>query len=90
MSKSPPSPEPVAAVAGAGGHAGADGGDESLDRVGREGAVVAHALHVQDLAAQRQDGLDVAATAVLGRAACGVALDDEELGHLGIANGAVG
>ena len=52
--------------------------------------MVAHALHVQDLAAQRQDGLDVATTTVLGRAACGVALDDEELGHLGVADGAVG
>ena len=51
--------------------------------------MVAHALHVQDLAAQRQDCLDIAAAAVLRGPACGVALYDEELGHLGIAHRAV-
>ena len=80
----------IPAVAGARGHAGADGGDERLDGVARERAVVAHALDVQDLAAQRKDRLDVTPAAVLGRAACGVALHDEELGHLGVAHGAVG
>ena len=52
--------------------------------------MIAHALDVQDLAAQGQDRLDVSATAVLGRTACRVALYDEELGQLGIALRAVG
>ena len=52
--------------------------------------MIAYALDVQDLAAQGQNRLDIAATAILGRTACGVTLDDEQLGHLGIAHGAVG
>jgi hypothetical protein len=39
----------------------------------------AHALDVEDLAAQREDRLGLAVAALLGRAACGVALDDVEL-----------
>ena len=52
--------------------------------------MVAHALDVQNLAAQGQDRLDVSATAVLGRAACRVALNDEELGELSVAHRTVG
>ena len=52
--------------------------------------MVAHALDVQNLAAQGQNRLDVSATAVLGRTACRVALYDEELGQLGVAHRAVG
>ena len=37
-------------------------------------------LDVEDLAAQRQHRLRVAVAALLGRAAGGVALDDEDLG----------
>ena len=74
----------IAAVAVAGRDAAADSGDERLDGLGGEGAVVAHALDVQDLAAQGQDRLDVSAAAVLGRTACRVALYDEELGQLGV------
>ena len=80
----------VAAVAGARRDAAADRGDQRLDGVARECAVVAHALDVQNLAAQGQDRLDVSATAVLGRTACRVALYDKELGQLGIAHRAVG
>ena len=80
----------VAAVAGTRRDAAADRGDERLDGVARERTVVAHALDVQNLAAQGQNRLDVSATAVLGRTACRVALYDEELGQLGIAHRAVG
>ena len=47
-------------------------------------------LGVDELAAQRQDGLEAAVAALLGGAAGGVALDDVELGERGIALGAVG
>ena len=80
----------VATVAGARRDAAADRGDQGLDGVARERAVVTHALDVQNLAAQGQNRLDVSATAVLGRTACRVALYDEELGQLGIAHRAVG
>jgi hypothetical protein len=42
-------------------------------------AFVAGLLHVQDLAAQRQDGLELAVAALLGGAAGGVTLDDVDL-----------
>ena len=80
----------VATVAGARRDAAADRGDKRLNGVARERAVVAHALDVQNLAAQGQNRLDVSATAVLGRTACRVALYDEELGQLGVAHRAVG
>ena len=79
----------VAAVAGARRDAAADRGDQGLDSVARERAVVAYALDVQNLAAQGQNRLDVSAAAVLGRTACRVALYDKELGQLGIAHRAV-
>ena len=50
------------------------------DLLGAEHAVEARALDIEDLAAQRQHGLVVAVAALRGRAAGGVALDDEELG----------
>ena len=80
----------VAAVAGTRRDAAADRGDQRLDGIARERAMVAHALDVQNLAAQGQDRLDVSATAVLGRTACRVALYDEELGQFGVAHRAVG
>ena len=45
----------------------------------RQHLVEARALDVQDLASQRQDRLVLAVAALLGRAAGGIALDDEEL-----------
>ena len=57
----------------------ADGRDERLDLLAREHLVEPRALHVQDLAANRQNRLGLARAALLGRAAGGVALDDEEL-----------
>ena len=46
-----------------------------------EHAVEARALDVEDLALQRQDRLGLAVAALLGRAAGGVALDDEQFGQ---------
>ena len=79
----------VAAVAGARRNAAADRGNQRLDGVARERAMVTNAFDVQNLAAQGQNRLDVSATAVLGRTACRVALYDKELGQLGIAHRAV-
>ena len=47
--------------------------------------VDARLLDVEDLAAQREDRLRVAVAALLGRAAGGVALDDEQLGERRVA-----
>ena len=52
--------------------------------------VDARLLDVEDLAAQREDGLRRAVAALLGRAAGGVALDDEELGQRRVLDRAVG
>jgi len=56
--------------------AGADGGDQRAYLAVVEDLVNAGLLHVQDLAAQGQDGLEHAVAALLGRAAGAVALDD--------------
>ena len=55
-----------------------------------EDLVDARLLDVEDLAAQRQHRLGVAVAALLGRAAGGVALDDEQLGERGVLDRAVG
>ena len=65
--------------------AGAEGGDQRLDRVETQDLVQPRLLHVQDLATQRQDGLEVAIASLLGRAAGGITLDDIDLGLAGIA-----
>ena len=49
-----------------------------------------HALDVEDFAAQGQDGLVAAFARLLGRATCGVTLDDVELGERWVAHGAIG
>src|SRR5258708_11142956 len=51
--------------------------------------VVAGFFHVEDLALQRQDSLEAAIASLLGGAACGFALDQEELAAVGIALRAV-
>ena len=53
-------------------------GDQRADLVGTEHLVEARALHVQDLAAQGQDGLVLPVAALFGRAAGAVTLDDEQ------------
>ena len=65
-------------------------GVDVADGFALEGAVFHGFLHVQDLAAERQDGLELAVAALLGRSACGVALHEEELAVGRVAVGAVG
>ncbi len=70
--------------------AGADGGDHRPDLVVLERLLQVGLLDVQDLAAQRQNGLEAAVAPLFGRAAGRVALDDEELGFFGLFGLAVG
>jgi hypothetical protein len=64
--------------------------DERLDFVVAQDFVQPGALGVENLAAQRQDGLEVAVAPLLGRAAGRVALDDVKLAARRVALGAVG
>ncbi|CAB5033276.1 unannotated protein [freshwater metagenome] len=57
---------------------GADCSDQSLNFGVLEHLVDPRLLDVENLAAQRQDGLRVAVAALLGRAAGGVTLDYED------------
>src|SRR6266404_593091 len=70
--------------------AGAERGDQRADLLAAQHLVEAGALDVEDLAAQRQHGLEFAVATLLGGAAGGVALDDEQLGFGWIALLAVG
>ena len=70
--------------------AGAERGDQRADLLAAQHLVEARALHVEDLAAQRQHGLEFAVAALLGGAAGRVALDDEQFGLGRIALLAVG
>src|SRR6202035_2386379 len=67
---------------------------ERLDQIGEllvlRQLVLAGGRHVEDFSAQRQDGLRAAIARLLGGAAGGIALDDENLGTVGGAIGAVG
>src|ERR1700730_4885265 len=67
---------------------------ERLDEIGKllvlRQLVLAGRRHVEDFSAQRQDGLRAAVARLLGGAAGGIALDDENLGTVGGAIGAVG
>ena len=47
-------------------------------------------LYVEDLTAQRQDGLVLTVASLLGRTACRVTLDEEELGECRVLGRAVG
>jgi len=67
----------------------ADGGDHRADFLVAEHPVEARLLDVEDLAAQRQDGLELAVAALLGRAAGRIALHQEQLAQRRIALGAV-
>ena len=49
-----------------------------------------HFLHIENFASERQDGLGVAVASLLGRAACGVTLDEEYLAVFRVLVGAVG
>ena len=76
----------VELVAGAAAEREAEVGDFAVgaDLVGGGGG------DVEDLAADREDRLGLAVARLLGRAAGAVALDDEQLGALGVVVGAVG
>ena len=69
---------------------GAERSDQRADFLAGQHLVETRALDIEDLAAQRQDGLGFARAALLGRTAGGVALDEEEFGFRRIALGAVG
>ncbi len=61
-----------------------------LDLLVAEHLVEARALDVEDLAADREDRLELRVARLLGAAAGAVALDDEQLGFFGVAGRAVG
>src|SRR5688500_19925745 len=70
--------------------AGADRGDQRAE-VGRaQHLVEARPLDIEDLAAEREDRLELPVAPLLGRTAGRIALDQEELGEGGIALLAVG
>ena len=69
---------------------GPEGDDQRPDVLARDDLVEARLLDVQQLAAQRQDGLESAIAALLGRSTRRVALDDVELAAGRIALLAVG
>ena len=70
--------------------AAAERGDHGADFFVAQHLVVARLLHVEDLALERQDGLEAAIAALLGGAAGALALDQVEFAAIGIALGAVG
>src|SRR5690606_34160340 len=70
--------------------AGAQGGDQGSDLFAGQQAVKARLFDVQDLAAQRQDGLEFTVAALFGRAAGRVALDNVEFAQGGVFFLAVG
>jgi hypothetical protein len=70
--------------------AGAQGGDEGDDFVAGQQLFVAGFFHVQNLAAQGQDGLEFAVAALLGRAPGGVTLHQVDFAHGGVFFLAVG
>ena len=61
--------------------AGAQGGDQGQNFVAGQELFVARFFHVQNLAAQGQNGLELAVAPLLGAAAGRVALDDVNLAH---------
>src|SRR3546814_11379474 len=70
--------------------AGAERLDQRADFLGRDDPVETRAFDIQYLALQRQDRLDVAVAALLGRSARRIALDQEKLALAGVALLAIG
>ena len=68
----------------------ADALDDVHDRFGLKHPVTLHLLHVENLASEGKDGLVEAVASLLGRTACRVTLDEEDLGLLRVFEGAVG
>ena len=71
-------------------HAGAEGRDDRTHLVVAQSLVEPGLLHVEDLALQRQDGLEAPVAALFRRAAGGVALHQVDLAVRGIGVGTVG
>ena len=69
---------------------GADRGDERLNRVVGQDLVDAALLDVEDLAPQGENRLGAPVARRYGRAAGGIALDDEQLGQRRVLDRAVG
>src|SRR5262245_11935098 len=69
---------------------GAQRGDQQPDFIVGQDLVVAGFLRVDDLAAQGEHRLDLAVAALLGGAARGVALHEEQLAELRVTLGAIG
>ena len=67
-----------------------EGRVDVLDFFVVEDLVLHGLLHVEDFSTEGHDGLEHAVAALLGRSACRVTLDQEELAHGGILLGAVG
>ena len=70
-------------------HPGTQRGDKRLDLVVLQHAVDPGLLDVQDLAANRQDGLGSRVAAIARTTACGVTLYNEDLAVFGIVRRAV-
>src|SRR6516164_9278206 len=70
--------------------AGAERQNDVGELLVRAHLVGRRARHVEDLAAQRQDCLDLAVTCLLGRASGAVAFDEKDLSAQGTVAGAVG
>ena len=68
-----------------GPHAGSEGRDDVADLLAGQGLVEPRLLHVQDLAAQGQNGLEGAVAPLLGRAAGRIALHQVQLALPGVA-----
>jgi hypothetical protein len=62
----------------------AERGDQRADFGGRQHLVETRALDVEDLALERQDRLGTPVASLLGRTACGIAFDQEQLRQRGI------
>src|SRR4029077_12610358 len=71
-------------------HAAAERRDDVLELLVGEQLLVVGLLGVEHLAAQRQDRLGAAVAALLGGAAGGLALDDEQLAVARVGGAAVG
>ena len=70
--------------------AAAERGDHGADFFVAQHLVVAGLLDVEDLALERQNGLEAPIAALLGGAACAFTLDEVEFAAIGVALGAVG
>ena len=71
-------------------NAGTEGGNQGADFGAGEHPIQPRLFHVENLAPQRQDGLELPVSSLFGGTTGGVPLDDEQLTAAGIALDAVG